>query len=392
MPVQKPAAAKPAAAKPAAPRPAAPKAGKPAPAGAPAPKASLLGRRKVSNKALTDFTSQLATLVAAGLPLVRCLRVLEGQMAAGPLRTTITAVADDVEGGSTLSDALAKYPQVFDRLYVNMVRAGEAGGVLGTILQRLADFARRRDRITAQMKTALTYPVIVLLFAGLIVLFVMIFVVPKFEDILANFQVEMPLPTQIVMGISRVLAQFWYVLVLLPVVALVGFRLALRSESFAYRMDALVLRLPLLGDVVRKTVVARFTRTLGTLLQSGVPILEALGIVRGAVPNRVLEEAVGHVHDSIREGETVAGPLAESGVFDDVVVNMIDVGEETGQLDTMLLRIADNFEFEVDTAVTAFFKALEPVILLFMAGIVGFIVVSLFLPIVRIMQSFNASG
>jgi type IV pilus assembly protein PilC len=273
-----------------------------------------------------------------------------------------------------------------------MVRAGEAGGVLGVILQRLADFARRRDRINAQMKGALTYPVIVLLFAGLIVVFVMIFVVPKFEDILANFDVEMPVPTQIVMTISRLLASFWYLLLLLPVLALVGFRLAMRSESFAYRMDALVLRLPLLGDVVRKTVVARFTRTLGTLLQSGVPILEALGIVRGAVPNRVLEQAVGHVHDSIREGETVAGPLAESGVFDDVVVNMIDVGEETGQLDTMLLRIADNFEFEVDNAVTAFFKALEPVILLFMAGIVGFIVVSLFLPIVRIMQSFHAGG
>jgi type IV pilus assembly protein PilC len=390
-PVAKPGVSKPAGAKPAAAKPAG-KAGKPVPVGAPAAKFSLLGRRKVSNRALTDFTSQLATLVGAGLPLVRCLRVLEAQLANGPLRSTVAAVADDVEGGSTLSDALAKYPQVFDRLYVNMVRAGEAGGVLGTILTRLADFARRRDRITAQLKTALTYPVIVLVFAGVIVLFVMIFVVPKFEDILANFDVEMPVPTQIVMGISRVLASFWYVLVFLPVVALVGLRLALRSESFAYRIDALILRLPLLGDVVRKTVVARFTRTLGTLLQSGVPILDALGIVRGAVPNRVLEQAIAHVHDSIREGETVAGPLAESGVFDDVVVNMIDVGEETGQLDTMLLRIADNFEFEVDTAVTAFFKALEPVILLFMALVVGFIVVSLFLPIVRIMQSFNAGG
>jgi len=202
----------------------------------------------------------------------------------------------------------------------------------------------------------------------------------------------MPLPTQIVMTISHVLANFWYLVLLLPIAALAGFRLAMRSESFARRMDALVLRIPLLGDVVRKTVVARFSRTLGTLLQSGVPILEALYIVKGAVPNRVLEEAVGHVHDSIREGESVAGPLAESGVFDDVVVNMIDVGEETGQLDTMLLRIADNFEFEVDTAVTSFFKAIEPVILLFMAIVVGFIVVSLFLPIVSIMQSFHPGG
>jgi type IV pilus assembly protein PilC len=392
MPVPKPAAAKPAAAKPVVSKPAAARPAKPGAVAAPSAKVSLLGRRKVSSKALTDFTSQLATLVAAGLPLVRCLRVLEGQIAAGPLRLTVTAVADDVEGGSTLSDALAKYPQVFDRLYVNMVRAGEAGGVLGTILQRLADFARRRDRITSQLKGALIYPAIVMTVAFVIVLFVMIFVVPKFQDILANFDVEMPMMTRIVMVISHFLTRFWYVVVALPVVLIVGVRLALRSESFAYRVDALTLRLPYLGNVVRKTVVARFSRTLGTLLQSGVPILEALGIVRNAVPNRVLEEAIGHVHDSIREGETVAGPLAESGVFDDVVVNMIDVGEETGQLDTMLLRIADNFDFEVDSAVAGFFKALEPLILLMMAGIVGFIVISLFLPIVRIMQSFHAGG
>jgi type IV pilus assembly protein PilC len=392
MPVPKPAAAKPAAARPVVSKPAAAKPAKPGAVSQPSAKGPLLGRRKVSSKALTDFTSQLATLVAAGLPLVRCLRVLEGQIAAGPLRLTVTAVADDVEGGSTLSDALAKYPQVFDRLYVNMVRAGEAGGVLGTILQRLADFARRRDRITSQLKGALIYPAIVMTVAFVIVLFVMIFVVPKFQDILANFDVEMPMMTRIVMVISHFLTRFWYVVVLLPVVLIVGLRLALRSESFAYRVDALTLRLPYLGNVVRKTVVARFSRTLGTLLQSGVPILEALGIVRNAVPNRVLEEAIGHVHDSIREGETVAGPLAESGVFDDVVVNMIDVGEETGQLDTMLLRIADNFDFEVDNAVAGFFKALEPLILLMMAGIVGFIVISLFLPIVRIMQSFHAGG
>ncbi len=379
MPVPKPAAAKPAA-----PRPA-------AVAAAPA-RRGLFARRGVSTRALTDFTTQLATLVNAGLPLVRCLRVLEGQLANGPFRQVVAAVADDVESGAPLSDALAKYPQVFDRLYVNMVRAGEAGGVLGTILLRLADFARRRDRITSQLKGALIYPVIVITVAGLIVLFVMLFVVPKFETILANFDVAMPLPTQIVMGVSRALGTYWYVALAVPVLAVVGFRLALRSESFAWRMDALTLRLPLLGNVVRKTVVARFSRTLGTLLQSGVPILEALAIVKGAIPNRVLEDAVEHVHDSIREGESVAQPLGESGVFDDVVVNMIDVGEETGQLDAMLLRIADNFEFEVDQAVTGFFRALEPVILLFMAGVVGFIVVSLFLPIVRIMQSFPAGG
>ena len=392
MPVPKPAAAKPVAK---APRPAA---ARPAAAAAAAAasnktwKPALFGRRTISPKALTDFTSQLATLVSAGLPLVRCLRVLEGQLASGPFKQVITAVADDVESGAPLSDALAKYPQVFDRLYVNMVRAGEAGGVLGTILQRLAEFARRRDRITAQLKGALTYPAVVMGFAGVIVLFVMIFVVPKFETILANFDVAMPLPTLVVMTISRFLVGYWYVVLALPIVLFAGFRLALRSETFARRMDALILRIPKLGDVVRKTIVARFARTLGTLLQSGVPILEALAIVKNAIPNRVLEEAVGHVHDSIREGESVAEPLGESGVFDDVVVNMIDVGEETGQLDAMLLRIADNFDFEVDNAVTSFFRTLEPVIIFFMAIVVGSIVVSLFLPIVRIMQSMPAGG
>jgi type IV pilus assembly protein PilC len=387
MPVQKPAAAKPVAKapKPAAARPA-------AAAPLPSQKASIFARRTISAKSLTDFTAQLATLVSAGLPLVRCLRVLEGQLRAGPFKSVVLAVADDVESGTPLSDALAKYPQVFDRLYVNMVRAGEAGGVLGTILQRLAEFARRRDRITAQLKGALTYPVVVMGIATLIVTFVMIFVVPKFESILANFGVDMPLPTKIVMAISHALTTYWYVALALPVVLFVGFKLALRSETFARRMDALVLRIPKLGDVVRKTIVARFSRTLGTLLQSGVPILEALAIVKNAIPNRVLEEAVGHVHDSIREGESVAEPLGESGVFDDVVVNMIDVGEETGQLDAMLLRIADNFDFEVDNAVTSFFRILEPIIICFMAVVVGGIVISLFLPIVRIMQSMPAGG
>ncbi|MBM3984718.1 MAG: type II secretion system F family protein [Planctomycetes bacterium] len=382
---------KPAAARPAAARPAAARAGRPQ-AAAPGAGGGLLARRGVSEKVLTDFSQQLATLVNAGLPLVRCLRVLEGQLKGGPFREVLGAVADDVESGSTLSDALAKYPQVFDRLYVNMVRAGEAGGVLGTILQRLADFARRSERIKAQLKSALVYPAVVLTFAALIILIVLLFVVPKFEEILANFNVAMPLPTQIVIGLSRALGRFWYLVVTLPVLAWVGWRFALRSESFARRVDAAMLGVPKLGDVVRKTIVARFSRTLGTLLQSGVPILEALAIVRSSIQNRVLEEAVGHVHDSIREGESVAGPLGESGVFDDVVVNMIDVGEETGQLDAMLLRIADNFEFEVDIAVANFFKFLEPVLLVVMAVLVGGIVVSLFLPIVRIMQSMPAAG
>ena len=398
MPVPKPAAAKPAAAKPAAAKPlagkpvAAPPAGRlPGPGAAPAAvgRRGLFRRRRVRSKDLAQFTAQLATLVNAGLPLMRCLRVLEAQLPPGLLQSVVAAVAEDVEGGATLSEALAKYPQVFDRLYVNMVRAGEAGGVLGLILQRLAEFARKSETIKSQIRSALTYPILVLCFAGGILLFVMLFVVPKFETIFANFDAEMPLATELLIGLSRGLLTHWYLIVAVPIVLVLGWRAALRTESVAFKVDRLVLRVPVAGDLVRKTIVARFSRTLGTLLQSGVPILESLAIVQAAIPNRVLEQAVGDVHDSIREGETIAGPLQESGVFDDLVVNMIDVGEQTGQLDSMLLRVADTFEAEVDSSVTTLFKVIEPVILLIMAVLVGFIVISLFLPIVRIMDSLQ---
>jgi len=394
MPVPKPAAARPAVARPAADRPAAGKPGKPAAAapGGASGKRSLLrlfSSGKVSSKALMQFTIQLSTLVNAGLPLVRCLRVLEGQLEPGPLKNVLLAVGDDVEGGSTLSEALAKYPQVFDRLYVNMVRAGEAGGMLGTILERLAEFSRKSENIKSQVKSALSYPVFVLLAAGSVLGFVMVIVVPKFETIFQSFNRELPAPTQFLMGVSRSLAGYWYLWLAVPVLLVMAFRAALRNDGFAWKMDALKLRLPVAGDLIRKTIVARFARTLGTLLQSGVPILEALTIVKAAIPNRVLEDAVGSVHDSIREGETIAQPLGESGVFDDMVVNMIDVGEETGQLDAMLLRIADTFENEVDTAVSTLFKVIEPALLLIMAVLVGFIVVSLFLPIIGIMDSLQ---
>ena len=393
MPLPKPAVAKPAGARPAAGRTGNRPAGaveKPGAGGG--GRRGLFARAAVAPKALTQFTQQFATLVSAGLPLVRSLRVLEGQLEAGPFRDVVGAVADDVEGGSPLSEALAKYPQAFDRLYVNMVRAGEAGGLLGEILQRLAEFSRKRDTIRGQIKGALTYPAVVLGVAMLIVLFVMIFVVPKFEDVLRNFDVAMPLPTEIVIGISRGLIAWWWVVLVVPVALWAAFRLALRSEGFAWQVDRFKLRVPLFGKLLRRTIIARFARTLGTLLQSGVPILESLGIVGASIPNRVLEDAVEDVRDAIREGETIAGPLGESGVFDDVVVNMIDVGEETGRLDEMLLRIADNVEHEVDSAVSTLFKVIEPLLLVVMAVLVGFIVISLFLPIVRIMDSFPAGG
>lgn len=385
-PVPKPAAARARAKRPAAPRPAAARPG----ASGDAPSKGGLFRRRVPGKVLTQFTTQLATLVGAGLPLVRCLRVLEGQTPAGPFREVVESVADDVEGGAALSESLSKHPDVFDRLYVNMIRAGEASGLLGTILERLAEFNRKAQNIRAQVRGAMTYPVMVMGFALLVVTAVMVFVVPNFEGIYTELGATMPPMTSVLLAVARSLGTYWYLYLAAPVLLFLLYRLLSRQEAIAYRIDQLKLYIPIFGRLQRKSVVARFTRTMGTLLESGVPILDALAIVRSAIPNRVLSEAVEDVHDSIREGETIAQPLGESGVFDDIVVNMIDVGEETGQLDTMLLRIAENYDDEVDLEVKTVIKAIEPLLLIVVALLVGAIVVALFLPLVGIMQEFTS--
>ena len=386
MPADRPTARKPAARRPTAARPAS------AGGGAQPRKTGWRWWGRVPGKELAQFTGRLETLVNAGLPVVRCLRILEAQQKPGPLKDCVDSVADDVEGGAPLSEALAKYPQVFDRLYVNMVRAGEAGGILGTILDRLAGFARKAEAIRSQIKAALTYPVLVMLFAGGVMLVAMLVVVPKFERTFEGFGADMPPLTQALLDVSAFLLAYWWALVVLPVLLITAYKLLLRGEGFAYRMDRLKLAMPYFGDVMRKTVVARFTRTLGTLLSSGVPILEALDIVRASIPNRVIEEAISDVHDAIREGETMSAPLAESGVFDDMVVNMIDVGEETGQLDKMLMRIAEDTENELDTSIEVLFKALEPVMLLVVALVVGVIAFALFSPMIKLMETMSQAS
>lgn len=348
-------------------------------------------RRRVTAKLLMQFTVQLSTLQGAGLPLVRCLKILEGQMRPGPFKDVLLAVAEDVEGGSALSEAFAKHPEVFDRLYVNMVRAGEAGGILDQILTRLAQFSEKTESIKSKIKEALTYPTMVMLFAGGILTFIMLIVVPKFEEIFDNFDVELPLPTRFLIGFSENLVGYWYLFLGVPVLFYMGYKWLLRTEAFRFTRDKVLLRIPVLGDAVKKTIIARFSRTLGTLLQSGVPILEGLAIVKGAIANAVLEKAVGDVHDSIREGESIAVPLGESGLFDDLVVNMIDVGEATGSLDGMLLRIADTYDNEVDIKISTLFKAIEPTIIIFLAVVVGFIVMALFLPILKMLSTLGGT-
>lgn len=342
----------------------------------------------VSTKKLTQFTTQLSILQSAGITIVRSLRICEGQLKPGPLKTVVGAVADDVESGASLSEAFGKHPAVFDRLYVNMVRAGEKGGILDEILRRLADFAEKSQRIKAKIKEALTYPIVVLLFAGAVVTFIMIFIVPKFQEIFRQFGQDLPPITQLLISTSSAFANYWYLVIGGPILLYVIYRFSLRSPKVLYAVDGLKLRSPIAGTLIEKTIIARFSRTLGTLLAAGVPILEALEIVQAAIPNAVLGGAVADVRASVREGETMAAPLLESNIFDDLVVNMIDVGEATGSLDKMLLKIAQTYEDEVDVQVGTLFKVLEPILLLLLAGIVGFIVVALFLPILKVMDQF----
>jgi type IV pilus assembly protein PilC len=342
----------------------------------------------VSQKKLTQFTTQLSILQSAGITIVRSLRICEGQLKPGPLKTVVGAVADDVEGGASLSEAMGKHPAVFDRLYVNMVRAGEKGGILDEILIRLADFAEKSQRIKGKIKEALTYPVVVLGFAGCVVLFIMMVIVPKFEEIFRQFNEELPALTQLLIDVSRGFLTYWYLVIGVPIALFVTYRMLLRLPRFEYFVDRQKLRLPIAGNLIEKTIVARFTRTMGTLLAAGVPILEALEIVQASIPNAVLARAVSDVRSSVREGETMAAPLKVSRIFDDLVVNMIDVGEATGSLDKMLLKVAATYEEEVDVQVGTLFKLLEPILLLLLAGIVGFIVVALFLPILKVMDQF----
>jgi len=348
---------------------------------------------KASVKALTTFTTQLSTLQDAGLPIVRSLKILEGQMERGPFKSTLLEVTEDVESGSPLSDALAKHPQSFDGLYTNMVKAGEAGGVLDVILSRLAGFMEKADRLRKKVKGAMIYPAVVLFVTVSILLMIMIFVVPKFEEVFKQIPGlgELPQITQALQAISKFLVERWYVVFGVIALLVILFNVYKRSPGGRRVLDRVKLRLPIVGRLTRKIVVARFSRTLGTLIASGVPILEALTICKNTAGNVVLEEALEKVHASVREGESIAEPLGECGIFDDIVVNMIDVGEETGELDKMLIKVADNYDEEVDVEVDSLVKIIEPILILFMGGAVFIIVLGLFLPLMKLIQGVGQS-
>jgi type IV pilus assembly protein PilC len=359
------------------------------------------GPRKATVSDITLFTRQLATLLDAGLPLVRGLRILQQQQPEGTqLRIVLRDVVTAVEGGKTFSDALSKYPNVFDNLFVNMVRAGEAGGVLETVLNRLAEFSEKAQKLRRKVKSAMTYPIVVLSIAMLVVVFLLTFVIPRFKAMFEEQDRALPFITQALINFADWLVAFitfknpvmTIVVVAILIAIYVFWRMFKASKAGKYSLDAFKVNAPIFGTLVRKVIIARFTRTLGTLISSGVPILQALDIVRDAVGNAVVARAIGNVHTSIKEGESVVAPLRESGIFDAMVIGMIDVGEETGTLAEMMLRVSDTYDDEVDTAVEGLTSLLEPLLIVFLALIVGTIVVAMFLPLLSLMKGMGAAS
>ena len=308
------------------------------------------------------------------------------QMKKGNLKKALLTVAEDVESGSTFSEALSKHPRIFDRLFVNMIRAGEMGGVLDTILRRLSEFMEKSEKLKKRIIGAAVYPVAVLSVAGLILVGIMLWVVPQFKKIFLDMKVPLPIMTTFLINMSDNMFQYWWTAPASIVFLIVSYKLFTSRREGKMIMDRIVISLPVFGEIVRKSSISRFTRTLGTLITSGVPILEALAIVKNSIANQVIANAVAAVHDSIREGESIAEPLAQSGEFDDIIVNMIDVGEETGELDKMLIKIADNYDEEVDVLVASMVSLMEPMLIIFMGFIIGFIVISLFLPLISLVQ------
>ena len=350
------------------------------------PTTRRVGHVKV--KLLTQFTRQLSTLQDAGLPILRSLRILQEQQKPGPLRVAIRLVAEDVESGLSLSESMGKYPRAFDRLYVNMVRAGELGGVLDLILQRLAEFMERTEALRRKIIGAMIYPVAVIFFALVIVMGLMVFVVPKFKQIFSEQGDDLPAITASLLGFSEwIMGGGWLWIIGLPVGIVMATRILRTTEGGSLFLDQVKLKIPVLGAITGKSCIARFSRTLGTLLSAGVPILDALAITADTAGNEVYTRALRKVRESIREGESIAKPLRQARVVDSMVTNMIDVGEETGELDNMLTKIADNYEEEVEVMVSGMVSLLEPVMVITLGGIVGYIVVALFMPMVAMMDS-----
>jgi type IV pilus assembly protein PilC len=376
----------------------------------------------VNSKVLTMFTRQLSILQDAGLPILRSLRILEQQSKPGRMKNSLMDVCDEIEGGSTLSEGMAKAPKAFNRLYVNMIKAGEAGGALEIILQRLADFQERSQSLKRKIKGAMIYPIVVISVAVGILTFIMIKIVPAFVTIFEDFETELPPMTVFLMSVSYAAVNYWYLIPGVPIAIWLFLKLLRKFEAGRVGWDMFLLKMPIFGPLVEKNILARTTRTLGTLVSSGVPILEALNITRETSGNAVFEYMFGKISESIREGESIAKPMKEyskmkfhpmcaffwcffcagpvgllmymgrmnSRIVDDLTVNMVDVGEETGELDTMLYKVADTYDEEVSVLTESLVSLMEPLLIIVLGGAVGFIVIALFMPLVALIT--NLSG
>ncbi len=339
---------------------------------------------KVSRRELAIFTRQFATMIDAGLPLVQCLDILGLQQENQAFKQVILKVKEDVESGSTFADALEKHPKVFDELFVNLVSAGEVGGILDTILARLAAYIEKAMKLAKQVKSAMVYPSTILAVALIVTTVLLIYVIPIFGQMFQDFGAALPAPTMIVLAISAYTRKYFLLGLALIVVLVLGIRWYYKQEGGRRRIDRLLLRVPIFGDLLRKIAVARFSRTLGTMVSSGVPILESMDIVAKSAGNKIIEEAIVKARASISEGKTISEPLAESKVFPVMVTQMVSVGEATGALDTMLNKIADFYDDEVDAAVGALTSLLEPMLMIFLGVVIGGLVIAMYLPIFKL--------
>ena len=354
-----------------------------------AKKKKKLSFGKVKAKQLCTFTRQLSTLQDAGLPVLRSLKILEGQCKPGPLKSALDGVVEDIESGNTLSESMAKQPKAFDELYVNMVRAGEASGALEIILQRLADFKERSQTLKKKVQGAMIYPVAVVCVAGGIVGFIMYYIVPKFRVIFEGFGTDLPKITDMLIAASNVVVNYFYLFPTVPLGFYLFIKVVKKNKTGEYIVDFCSLKIPVLGKILQKSTTARIMRTLGTLIASGVPILEALTIARDTAGNAVFKRAFDNIYAAIREGETIAKPLGEAKIADDLVVNMVDVGEETGALGVMMYKGADMYDEGGNTLVDGMVKLIEPMLVVVLGLVVGFIVIALFMPLIKLLNDLS---
>jgi type IV pilus assembly protein PilC len=346
-------------------------------------------RPKVTKKDLVIFTRQFSTMIDAGLPLVQGLNILSEQMENKTFKAMLKQITKDVEGGSTLADALNKHPKVFDALFVNLVAAGEVGGILDTILQRLAAYIEKAEKLKSKVKGALVYPVAVLIIGVLVMAVIMIFVIPVFQEMFSSLGKGLPALTQLVINISNLIKSNIHFMIIGLIAVIWAFRRYRRTSSGKRNIDIILLKLPIFGELVRKVAVARFTRTLGTMISSGVPILDALEITAKTSGNAVVEEVIFDARTSIAEGQTIADPLSESDIFPGMVTQMISVGESTGALDAMLEKIANFYDDEVDATVSALTALMEPLMMMFLAGALGPIIIAMYLPIFQMASAMG---